>query len=130
MHGDVFLCELCNRQQLKHEVNTMKQKLIALSLAIGLFFAQSAQALTEVITPIPAYWVERDGSLTLYGTAPGPCGGYIYGVDKTLANYSEIYDAAVLAMRESYEMDLVVEGCNGTKNTVTFAKVCRDQSYC
>lgn len=108
----------------------VKQKFFALSLAMSLFVAQSAHALTEVITTIPAYWVERDGSLTLYGVANGPCGSAIFGVNKTLANYSEIYDAAVLAMKESYEMDLVVEGCNGTKNTVTFAKVCRDSSYC
>ncbi len=108
----------------------MKWKFFALSLALSLFVAQSAQALTEVITTIPAYWVERDGSLTLYGTVNGPCGSAVFVVDKTLANYSEVYDAAVLAMRESYEMDLVVESCNGTKNTVTFVKVCRDQSYC
>jgi hypothetical protein len=115
---------------VKHEENAMKRKLFALFFILGLSAAQSAQALTEVITTIPAYWVDRDGSLTLYGTAPGPCGGYIFGVNKTLANYSEIYDAAVLAMKESYKMDLVVEDCDGNKNTVTFAKVCRDQAYC
>ncbi len=108
----------------------MKRRIIVLSLVLGLFAAQSVQALTEVITTIPAYWIERDGSLTLYGTVNGPCGSNTFSVSVTLANYDEVHEAAVMAMDRSYEMDLVVESCSGNKNVVTFAKICRDPAYC
>lgn len=108
----------------------MKRNVATLIFAASLFTAQSALALTEVITTIPAYWVERDGSLTLYGTANGPCGSAIFGVSKLLANYDEIYGAAMLAMTKGYTMDLVVETCNGTRNIVTFVKVCANGAYC
>jgi hypothetical protein len=41
-----------------------------------------------------------------------------------------VRDSLILAEVKSYKADLVVEGCEGTKNTVTFAKVCRDSAYC
>ena len=95
----------------------MKRILIATAVALSLV-APTAQALTEVITYIPAEWIQRDGSRTFYGTVNGPCGSAIFNVSKSLANFNELRD------------DLVVEACEGTANTVTFAKVCRDLAYC
>lgn len=108
----------------------MKKKISITLTILMILLSPLAQALTEVITAIPAYWVERDGSLTLYGTANGPCGSTLFNVSKSLVNYDEIYGASVLAMIKSYPMDLVVEGCSGNTNKVTFVKVCRDATYC
>ncbi len=108
----------------------MKRILIASVVALSLV-AQTAHALlVEVLTYIPAEWIERDGSRTFYGTNNGPCGSAIFGVSKSLANFNELRDDLVLAMTKSYKVSLVVEACDGTKNTVTFAKICRDSAYC
>jgi hypothetical protein len=107
----------------------MKRVSLIAGLTLSLI-APIALALTEVITYIPAHWVERDGSYTFYGTNNGPCGSAIFGVNKSLANFNEVRDSLILAEVKSYKADLVVEGCEGTKNTVTFAKVCRDSAYC
>lgn len=107
----------------------MKRILIAAAAALSLV-APTAQALTEVVTFISAVWIERDGSRTFYGTTNGPCGSAVFKVSKSLANFNELRDDLVIAMMKSYEVDLVVEGCEGTYNTVTFAKVCRDSAYC
>mgnify|MGYP000163564006 CR=1 FL=1 len=107
----------------------MKRILIA-SIIVSSLVAQTANALlVEVLTYIPAEWIERDGSRTFYGTSNGPCGSAIFGVSKSLANFNELRDDLVLAMTKSYKVSLVVEACEGTKNTVTFAKVCRDSAY-
>lgn len=106
-------------------------KHISLVTAVVLaLVAPTAQALTEVATYLPAEWIERDGSYTFYGTTNGPCGSAIFGVSKSLANFSEMKTNLVIAMSKSYKVSLVVEACEGTKNTVTFAKVCRDSAYC
>lgn len=107
----------------------MKRVSLISALAFTLI-SPVALALTEVITYIPAHWVERDGSYTFYGTNNGPCGSAIFGVSKSLANFNEVRDSLILAEVKSYKADLVVEACEGTKNTVTFAKVCRDSAYC
>ncbi len=107
----------------------MKRVSLIIASALSLA-APVAWALTEVISYIPAHWVERDGSYTFYGTNNGPCGSAIFGVSKSLANFNEVRDSLILAEVKSYKVDLVVEGCEGTKNTVTFAKVCRDSAYC
>lgn len=108
----------------------MKRIITSVITAILLVMAPTAQALTEVLTYIPALWIERDGSYTFYGTTNGPCGSAIFGVSKSLVNFSEMKTNLVIAMSKSYKVDLVVEACEGTKNTVTFAKVCRDAAYC
>lgn len=107
----------------------MKRVTLCITSALSLV-ATAALALTEVVTYIPAHWVERDGSYTFYGTNNGPCGSAIFGVNKSLANFNEVRDSLILAEVKSYKVDLVVEACEGTKNTVTFAKVCRDSAYC
>lgn len=107
----------------------MKRTLTTIALSL-LLAAQPAQALTEVLTYIPAYWVERDGSYTFYGTNNGLCGSAVFNVSKSLANFNEVRDGLILAMTKSYKVDLVIEACEGTKNTVTFVKVCRDSAYC
>lgn len=106
-------------------------KRIPLIITLAIFFvAPVSLALTEVITYIPAHWVEREGSYTFYGTNNGPCGSAIFGVSKSLANFNEVRDSLILAEVKSWKVDLVVEACEGTKNIVTFAKVCRDSTYC
>lgn len=107
----------------------MKRTLTLGAIAL-LLAAQSAQAITEVLTYIPAGWIELDGSRTFYGTNNGPCGSAIFGVSKSLPNFNELRDDLVIAMAKSWKVDLVVDGCIGTKNVVTFAKVCRDSAYC
>lgn len=107
----------------------MKRILLATAVALSLV-APTAQALTEVVTYIPAVWIQRDGSRTFYGTVNGPCGSAIFNVSKSLANFNELRDDLVIAMVKSYRVDLVVEACEGTYNTVTFAKICRDSAYC
>ena len=107
----------------------MKRVSLIVGLALSLI-APIALALTEVITYIPAHWVQRDGSYTFYGTNNGPCGSGVFNVSKSLANFNEVRDSLILAEVKSYKVDLVVEGCEGTYNTVTFAKVCRDSAYC
>ncbi len=106
------------------------KRIVISALLASLLAAQPALALTEVITYIPAHWVERDGSYTFYGTNNGPCGSAVFKVSKNLANFNEVRDSLILAEVKSYKTDLVVEGCEGTYNTVTFAKVCRDSAYC
>lgn len=106
------------------------KRALKIATALLILAAPAVQALTEVVTTIPAVWIERDGSRTFYGTNNGPCGSAIFGVNKTLPNFSDLRDDLTLAMVKGYRVDLVVEGCEGTKNTVTFAKICRDSSYC
>lgn len=103
-------------------------KSIMLTL-VSILFLSVAHA-TEVFTTIPAEWIETDGSRTFYGASDGPCGSNIFGVSKSLPNFTEMKDDLVVAMIKSYRVDLVVESCSGTKNIVTFAKVCRDPAYC
>lgn len=107
----------------------MKRILTTVALSLVLI-TQPAWALTEVLTYLTAVWIERDGSRTFAGTNNGPCGSAVFKVSKSLANFNELRDDLVIAMVKSYKVDLVVEGCEGTYNTVTFAKVCRDSAYC
>lgn len=108
----------------------MKRLITSLAAAAMLAASVPASALTEVLTYIPAHWVQRDGSYTFYGTNNGPCGTAVFNVSKSLANFYELRDSLILAEVKNYKVDLVVEGCEGTYNTVTFAKVCRDAAWC
>lgn len=100
------------------------------SLVLVAVFSLSVVHATEVVTTITAEWIETDGSRTFYGANNGPCGNNLFGVSKSLPNFIDLKDDLVLAMVKSYKVDLVVESCVGAKNTVTFAKVCRDPAYC
>jgi hypothetical protein len=108
----------------------MKRVISTFILGATIFASTAHAFLTEVITTIPAKWVERDGSHTFYGINNGPCGSAIFGVSKSLANFTAVSDDMILAMVKSYKVSMVVEACDGTKNTVTFSKVCRDPAFC
>lgn len=116
----------------------MKNAVFSTLLAVGMLLgiAQPAQALQEIVTTVPAYWIQPDGSIMVYATIPNQCnaGGLLW-IDKSLENFGTLEKNVVLAMTKSYKMDFVVDGCTvqtgGTNyGRVTYGKICAVSSYC